>query len=100
MLFDAKAKAIIQAARARMARSVLPHRYVIAITEVIGQDRANDVSRIAYVRERLDGGTAIRPVVTNARVCHEHALAIASAYAVAEGLDAVLWEKDLEYAWT
>ena len=98
--FDREVKAVIAAARERRRTSVLPHRYVLAVTEVIGQDRANDVSRIAYVRERPEGEPAIRPVVEDARIFHEHALALAAAYAVAERMQSVLWAKDLTYAWT
>ena len=53
--------------------------------------RAND---IAYVRERPGGEPVIRPVVEDARIFHEHALAVASTE-----LSSVLYIRDLRYAW-
>lgn len=58
--------------------------------------RAND---IAYVRERPGGEPVIRPVVEDARIFHEHALAVASTYTIAEELSSVLYIRDLRYAW-
>jgi hypothetical protein len=54
------------------------------VTDEIGQDKANDLSHIAKVRRRIDGKPDIKPIVENLRIFHEHAVALASAYAVAE----------------
>jgi hypothetical protein len=79
---------------------VLPARYILLITEEIGQDRANDVSRIAIARSSLnDEQPQIFPILDNARLFFEHALAVASAYAVRERIDYVVWHKNLEYGW-
>lgn len=79
--------------------TVVPSRYMLAITDVIGEDRANDVSHIIDVRELPDGNVFCREVVKNVRIFHEHAVALAAAYAVRDQLDVVMWRKNLEYAW-
>lgn len=79
--------------------SLLPANYILAVTDEIGQDKANDLSHIAKIRECFEGKSDIKPIVEDLRVFHEHAIALASAYAVAEGLDAVMWTRKLRYAW-
>jgi hypothetical protein len=69
------------------------------VTDKIGQDRANDLSHIAVARQRVRGEPDIRSIVEDLRIFHEHALALGSAYAVAEGLDAVMWMRHRRYAW-
>lgn len=98
--FEQRVRSIMLAARDRATSSIAPSRYVLVVTEEIGQDRANDVSHIAVVREAPNDGAAIRELVANARIFHEHALALASAYALAESLECVFWAKDQRYAWT
>lgn len=79
---------------------VLPTRYVLLITEEIGQDRANDISRIAIARSSLNyEQPQIFPVTEDTRIFFEHALALAAAYAVRERIDHVVWHKNLEYGW-
>jgi hypothetical protein len=34
-----------------------------------------------------------------ARIFHEHGLALAGAYALVEGVDCVMWQMDLRDAW-
>jgi hypothetical protein len=98
-LFEVRVRKLLEQARERMPSAILPHRYVLAVTEIIGQDEANDVSHIASIRERPDGTQAIRPLVELARISHPYALALAAAYALAEDVESVLWQKDLRYAW-
>jgi hypothetical protein len=98
-LFEAKLRVLFAAARQRTPQSILPERYMLATTEEIGQDQANDVSGIALVQELINGETAIRPVLENARLFHEYALTLACAYAVAHSVNAVLWQKDQTYGW-
>lgn len=82
------------------ANRVLPARYVLLITEEIGQDKANDVSRIAIARSSLNNEHPhISPIMEGTRIFFEHALALASAYAVRERIDHVVWHKNLEYGW-
>lgn len=95
--FEDRVRPILDGAREQ--RSIVPSLYVLCITEEIGQDKANDVSHIAVVREGLDGQRQIRPLAENLRIFHEHALALGAAYADEHGIDSVLWNKDLRYAW-
>jgi len=50
------------------------------------------------VHERL-GGAVTQPLVENARIFHEYAVVLASAYALIKGLEFVFWKKDLTYGW-
>lgn len=99
-LFDERIRAVLDAARERLAGGVVPSAYVLALTQEIGQDRANDVSDIAVVREFASGAPLIRPLLENERIFHEHAVALAAAYALREGLDTVRWTRNLRHGWT
>ncbi len=98
--FDARVREILASARERLPTSIVPSRYILAMTEEIGQDVANDVSHIAVVTERVHSDPLVREVVVNARLFHEYAITVAAAYAVVERIDSVLWQKDLTYSWT
>jgi hypothetical protein len=98
-LFEQKIRAIMLSARERSVSIILPSRYVLAVTEEIGQDCANDLSHIVAIREMPSSDPAIRALVTDARIYHEHALAVACAHAVAEDIECVLWQKESRYAW-
>jgi hypothetical protein len=98
-VFDRQLRTILSAARERSSSSIFPSRYVLVVTEEIGQDRANDVSHIAAIREVPNGEPFVRSLLSNARMFHEYALALAGAYAVADGIEYVLWQKELQYAW-
>lgn len=98
-IFDERIRAIISSARERSEGGIIPSAYVLVVTQEIGQDRANDVSDIAAVRERGAEERIIRPLVENLRIFHEHAVALAAAYAMREGLDLVLWDKNRRHAW-
>ncbi|WP_109355838.1 hypothetical protein [Sphingorhabdus sp. EL138] len=91
---------IISRARERTSNSLVLSSYILAVTEEIGQDCENDVSDIAVVRERPHGEPIIRPLVEDARIFHEHAVALAAAYALSQGVGAVLWQKERSYCWT
>jgi hypothetical protein len=98
-LFERGVRAIMSAARERSSKAVVPSRYVLVVTEQIGQDEANDVSHILLVREQAFGEALVRELLTNARLFHDYALALAAAYALSEGIDSLLYEIDLRYAW-
>lgn len=99
-LFEENIRAIMATARERLTSSFTPAHYVLAVTEEIGQDRANDVSHIAVVNELPNSKSAVRVLASDVRIFHEYALAVACAHAVAEGIESVLWQKDRRYAWT
>jgi hypothetical protein len=98
-LFEEHLRSILASAREVLPDSIVPERYILAVTEEIGQDKANDVSHIAVVQESISGAAAHRLLVENARIFHEHALVLGSSYAVIAGLEFVFWAKDLTYAW-
>lgn len=99
-VFQQRAQATIASAREMKEGALVPSRYILVVTEEIGMDKANDLSHIAKVRQRVHGDRDLKPLVGDLRIFHEHAIALASAYAVAEGLDAVMWIRDRRYAWT
>jgi hypothetical protein len=98
-IFDERIRATLKSARERTEGGIIPSAYVLAVTQEIGQDRANDVSDIAAVRERATEGPIIRPLAENLRIFHEHAIGLAAAYALREGLDLVLWNRDRRHGW-
>jgi len=99
-LFQEKILRVIAGARERTRNSVLPHQYMLLITEEIGQDMAFDVSHLAEVCALADGGDHIDEAWTNRPMFFEHALAVAAAEAIARGIDCVFWAKDRTYAWS
>jgi hypothetical protein len=78
---------------------ILPRRFVLTLTRLIGQDEANDVSKILLVEQQPDGPPLARPLVYNARIFHLYARSLGAAYAVKHGVEALYWQKDLTYAW-
>ena len=99
-LFEVQVKLIIEQAHSADTARIMPPLYMVALTELIGQDEANDVSHIAIVRERPGGETEVTSVVENLRIFHLHAVCLAAAYAIRYGVEHVLWRKDLRHAWT
>jgi hypothetical protein len=97
--YDQYLRSILESAHELRSDSIVPECYDLAITEEIGQDKVNDVSHIALIRERLGDTAMVRPLVENARIFHEHAVVLASAYALIEEVGFVFWKKDLTYAW-
>lgn len=99
-LFDEGIRAILGAARERKPDSIIASRYILVITEEIGQDHGNDLTRIALAAAALPEDLVLSELVVDARIFHEHGLVLACAYALAEGVECVLWQKDSRYAWT
>ena len=97
--FNQQVHELIARARELESAKIVPVRYILAVTNVIGQDRANDFSDIIIVHELPDGKTLSREILKNARIIHEHAVALAASYALRERVDVVMWSKDLKYAW-
>lgn len=99
-LFQKKIVGVINGARERTGHSVLPRRYMLLLTEEIGQDLAFDVSHLAEVCTLPDGSDHIDEVWTDKTMFFEQALTVAAAEAIARGVECVLWEKDKTYAWS
>lgn len=98
--FQQRVQAVLANARETGEGGLLPSRYILAVTDEIGQDRANDLSHIAKVRLPLQGERELEPLVEDVRIFHEHAVALAAAYAIREGFAAVLWIRSTRYAWS
>lgn len=99
-LFSGRLRALLQAARERRSNSVVPRRYVLVITEEIGQVQTNDLIRIGLVEAGVPDDLLIRELLPSTRTFHEHGLALAGAYALSEGVDCVMWQKDKRYSWS
>jgi len=96
--FEQRARKLLAAAREQTTKAPRPIRYVLALTEEIGQDRANDVSHLAIIDE-TGSEFLVEPILEDTRMFHEYALTLACAYAQARGVEAVLWRKDQTYGW-
>lgn len=99
-LFNEKILRIMNEARERTGDSVLPRRYMLLITEEIGQDLAFDVSHLAEIWALADGSDHIDKIWTDRSMFFEQALAVASVEAILRGVECVLWKKDKTYAWS
>jgi hypothetical protein len=98
-LFQKKIMSVINSARERTGASAPPRRYMLLITEEIGQDLAFDVSHLAEICTLSDGRDHIDEVWADESMFFEQALAVAAAEAIARGVECVLWEKNTTYSW-
>jgi len=92
--YGVEASKLVHAAKEFRRGTVVTQRYIAVITELIGQDENNDVSHIGVYT-----GREVEWFVSNARVPHFHALALAAAHAIRLGLTNIFWKHDLKYAW-
>jgi hypothetical protein len=97
-VFVSSLRKVIDGAKDREQSPIAVPRYVLLLSEVIGQDMANDLCSIYLVSDDLAGERRI-PLVQNVRLFFEHGLALAGAFAVKLGVNAVRYEKDLANAW-
>lgn len=97
-LFDQRVREVLRGAKCRSQCAILVPSYVYLLTEEIGQDKANDLSSISLVRETTSG-TQRTELVRNARLFYEVGLALSAAYAVKYGVNTVMYDKDLTFAW-
>lgn len=91
---------VIDGARDLEKAKIMPSRYVLAVTELIGQDEANDVSHIFLVQERPGGEQQMTALVENARIFHLHACTLGASYAVKHDIKSLRWRKIMTYAWS
>lgn len=99
-VFNQRIQALLIDAQEFDSSTVRPYRYVLVMTEEIGQDMANDVSHATVVTEQKKNGEQhFEEVFVNQRMFHEHAIALACAHAVARNIGIVRWQKDKQYAW-
>jgi hypothetical protein len=99
-LFEERIRALLASVRSRENTSIRPSRYIWSVTEVIGQDRANDISHVFEVTEGADDSQSrIQELAVNLRIFREHATALACVHALTNNVDCVLWTENLQYAW-
>ena len=98
--FESEVRSVLASAREKKEGALLPSRFILLITEEIGMDKANDLSHIARVQQYAFAESEVQPLVEDLRAFHEHALPLASAYAVRDGVEAVMWVRNQRYAWS
>lgn len=98
-LFQSEIKEVIEGARDLDSSQLIPSQYVLAVTEQIGQDEANDVSHIALVDERPGLKSQTISLAENLRIFHDHAVALGAAYALKHRVGSLRWKKDITYSW-
>ena len=98
VLFEDSVRQLIVHAQDRASSSIVVPRYVLLVTEVIGQDMANDLSSIYLVNDDI-AGERREPLLENQRMFFEHGLPVAAAFAMKRGVHAIRYEKDLSNAW-
>lgn len=79
---------------------VIPSKFVLAVTELIGQDQANDVSHIFLIEPGLGEESRVTTLVRNARIIFQHAGTLGASYAVKLGVTSLRWKMDKTYAWS
>lgn len=89
-----EASRLVQSAQKFESGTVVTQECIVVLTELIGQDENNDLSRIG-----VWSGGDVNWIVVNVRTPHFGALALAAAHALRLGLDRIIWSHDLEYAW-
>lgn len=99
-LFQQAVIPVIESACDLEKTKLIPSRYILAATEQIGQDQANDVSDIFLFEEGLEKKPRVTELVRNARIFHVHACTLGAAYAVKYKVGSLRWKKDLTYSWS
>jgi hypothetical protein len=97
-IFSDSLRRLADEAQSRENALIVVPRYMLLVTEEIGQDKANDLSSIYLVDEGITEERR-NPLIENERLFFEHGLALASAFAVKLGVHAVRYEKDMTNAW-
>jgi hypothetical protein len=64
-------RALLHAARERRPDSIVPAHYVLVITEEIGQDRGNDLTRICLVHAGVPNDMVAKELLLDARIFHD-----------------------------
>jgi hypothetical protein len=98
-LFEEKIGVLLGEAKDIDDEVVLHNRYMLIVTEEIGQDKGNDISHAAIITEHLDGTRDLEEVFCNQRLFHEYAMSLGCAYAIAQGIDVARWRKIKTYVW-
>jgi hypothetical protein len=98
--FQKRVTRVIDNAQSIEKLPTLPNRFILAWTQQIGQDEANDVSEILLVERSPGLEFRTTFLVQDARIFHRHSCTLGAAYAVKYNVDALLGKEDITYAWT
>ncbi len=98
-VFQEKMTALLAEAKEIDKESVMPDKYMLIVTEEIGQDKRNDISHAAIITLQADGTQDVDKIFHNQRIFYEYAMTLGCAHAVALGVKAVRWRKDYTYTW-
>ncbi len=98
--FDAELRNILDRACEVRDSTILVSKYIHVVTEIIGQDEVLDVSHIYLVTETISNGTVRELLVGNLQIKKLHARALGAAYAIKHNASQLMWELDMEYAWS
>lgn len=96
--FNELAKKIILSARKIDDTKVEVTRYIYLVIQVIGRDKKNDLASI-YIASGTEQPVITDVIVENQQVFFEWGVSLASAYAIKNGIDVVLYSKNTKYAW-
>ena len=94
--FEQQVREIIDRASDSSDCTVLPVSYIAVSTREVGRDKAFDTSSIHLIEGML--GTR-KALLRDARIFHEHAIALGATYAVKHGIDYVIYARDRTYGW-
>ena len=97
-LFDDAVREILHNRRLSSDLPIVPARYIYVETREIGQDRAYDYSSISLVTEEPHGRRT-ETLVQFARLFHEHAITLGSAYAIKCQVYILVYERIRTHAW-
>ncbi|MHA7680631.1 hypothetical protein [Cupriavidus sp. PET2-C1] len=98
-IFQEKISKLLNEAKDIDGEKILPNRYMLIVTEEIGQDQGNDISHAAIVVENPDGTQDFEEVFSDQRLFHEYAMTLGCAHAIARGVEVVRWRKNRAFAW-
>jgi hypothetical protein len=98
-IFQEKMIALLAEAKEIDKETVMPDKYMLIVTEEIGQDKRNDISHAAIITVQADGTQDVDNIFHNQRIFYEYAMTLGCAHAVALGVKVVRWRKDYTYAW-
>jgi hypothetical protein len=97
-VFDRKAKELIRSAIDKVKSNIILPAYIFLLVEEIGQDKANDLCSIYYVRESL-GQEKETIVLENVKLFFEYGLALAASYAIKYDVPFIVYERNQTYMW-
>jgi len=97
-VFDRKARDLMNSAIDKAKSNLILPEYIFLLVEEIGQDKANDLCSIYYVRQYL-GQENSTVVLENEKLFFEYGLALAASYAIKYDVSVIIYERNQKYMW-